>query len=148
MSFPVPGFLQQNAPDRSTRTTRRVIFYAPQNRMPSAAESRIIPMGDGALPFFRRQRACSPHSSRNTTMERRSGAMSALSAANPASAERTILRAFFWRKTQLKAALSSFFARKTVLYYTSIGVCMMRRCAFPRWRIPGKVHGKGCLLKK
>lgn len=93
MSFPVPGFLQQNAPDRSTRTTRRVIFYAPQNRMPSPAESRIIPMGDGALPFFRRQRACSPHSSRNTTMERRSGAMPALSAANPASVESAMLTA-------------------------------------------------------
>ena len=23
-----------------------------------------------------------------------------------------------------------------------------RRRIFPRWRIPGKVHGKGCLLKK
>ena len=45
MSFPVPGFLQQNAPDRSTRTTRRVIFYAPQNRMPSPAEIRIMRMG-------------------------------------------------------------------------------------------------------
>ena len=50
-------------------------------------------MGDGALPFFRRQRACSPHSSRNTTMERRSGAMPALSAANPTSVESAMLTA-------------------------------------------------------
>ena len=34
--------------------------------------------------------------------------------------------------------------------YTCIGMCFVYdcRCVFPRWRIPGKVHGKGCLLKK
>ena len=49
-------------------------------------------MGDGALPSFRRQ-GMQPHSSRNTTMERRSGAMPALSAANPASVESAMLTA-------------------------------------------------------
>ena len=111
MSFPVPGFFaakcagkvyweppgaffrschqKQDAPQAACNA----YSYIPQNRIPSPAESRIIPMGDGALPFFRRQRACSPHSSRNTTMERRSGAMPALSAANPASVESAMLTA-------------------------------------------------------
>ena len=33
------------------------------------------------------------------------------------------LKAEFWRKMQPKGAFSSFFARQTVLYYTSIGAC-------------------------
>ena len=39
------------------------------------------------------------------------------------AAERTASGPEFWRKMQPKGAFSSFFARQTVLYYTSIGAC-------------------------
>ena len=56
------------------------------------------------------------------------------------------------RKKSYKTAFSSFFVGKSVLYLY-LSCCGLRRGAarqktsFPRWRIPGKVHGKGCLLK-
>ena len=40
----------------------------------------------------------------------------------------THLRTLFWRKTPPKAVFSSFFARRSVLYYTCIGMCFVYAC--------------------
>jgi len=62
-----------SCPKRNYRHTAHG-FHLPQNTTPSTAESKIIPMGDGAFCRIFLYPKCTAHSRPNTTMPRTSGA--------------------------------------------------------------------------
>ena len=66
---------------------RAMISHTPQNRIPSPAASRIIPMGDGAfcVRFF--QTKCTAHKTANTRIDLASGANPSASVLMPPSVE-------------------------------------------------------------
>ena len=72
---------------------RAMISHTPQNRIPSPAANRIIPMGDGAfcVRFF--QTKCTAHKTANTRIDLTSGANPSASVLMPPSVESIIFSA-------------------------------------------------------
>ena len=97
---------------------RAMISHTPQNRIPSPAASRIIPMGDGAfcVRFF--QAKCTAHKTANTRIDLTSGANPSASVLMPPSVESIIFSAVArimattqGRTPERKASTPAYFIR-------------------------------------
>ena len=97
---------------------RAMISHTPQNRIPSPAASRIIPMGDGAfcVRFF--QTKCTAHKTANTRIDLASGANPSASVLMPPSVESIMFSAVArimattqGRTPERKASTPAYFIR-------------------------------------
>ena len=95
-----------------------MISHTPQNRIPSPAASRIIPMGDGAfcVRFF--QTKCTAHKTANTRIDLASGANPSASVLMPPSVESIMFSAVArimattqGRTPERKASTPAYFIR-------------------------------------
>ena len=95
-----------------------MISHTPQNRIPSPAASRIIPMGDGAfcVRFF--QTKCTAHKTANTRIDLASGANPSASVLMPHSVESIMFSAVArimattqGRTPERKASTPAYFIR-------------------------------------